>query len=99
MLRHIVMFNLKDGVARDDPRVDKAVRMIAALPDQIDSVVEAELGWDTSRKPHSLDYATLWKFHDAEGLARYSAHPAHLAVLEATRDIFDAKIADYLLTE
>ncbi|MDB6176200.1 Dabb family protein [Paracoccus sp. Z330] len=97
MLRHIVMFKLKDGIERDDPRVVKAVKLIQELPGQIDTVLDSELGWDTSCKPHSLDYATLWKFRDADGLAQYSAHPAHLKVLEATRDIFDAKIADYVI--
>lgn len=98
MLRHIVMFKLKEGVSRDDPRVIKAVEMIERLPAQIDTVEAAELGWDVSRKPHSFDYATLWQFRDQEGLDQYSAHPAHQEVLVATKDIFDARIADYLMS-
>lgn len=95
MLRHIVMFKLKHGVDRRDDRVQEAIRQIARLPHEIDTVEEAELGWDLSRKRHSFDYATIWKFKDQAALDYYSAHPAHLKVLEATRDIFEAHIADF----
>lgn len=97
MLRHIVMFRLKDGISRDDPRVIDAVRLIEALPREINSVAGHELGWDISRKPHSFDYVTMWLFRDQAGLDAYSAHPAHQAVLRATKDIFSASIADYFL--
>ncbi|MGI6856429.1 Dabb family protein [Mesorhizobium sp. 1B3] len=95
MLRHLVMFKLKPGVARDDPRVVKAVRSIERMPQDIDEVESAELGWDLSGKPHAFDYATLWLFRDRAALERYAAHPAHQKVLGETKDIFDAMIADF----
>lgn len=97
MLKHIVMFKLKEGIARDDERVQHAVELIENLPNQINTIVSFELGWDISQKPHSFDYATSWLFHDLAGLEVYNKHPAHLDVLDATREIFEAKIADYFL--
>ena len=95
MLCHAVMFKLKDSVACDDTRVTDVMRQIERLANEIETVEKVELGWDLSRKKHSFDYATLWHFKDQSGLDYYSAHPAHLKVLEATRDIFDVQIADF----
>lgn len=94
MLRHLVMFKLKPGVTRDDPRVLKAIDSIERMRHEIDVVESAELGWDLSGKPHAFDYATLWLLRDQVALEQYAAHPAHQKVLGETKDIFDAMIAD-----
>lgn len=81
MIRHVAMFQWKDGVA-DDKKV-AAREALAALKHQVPSVVEYTVGFDIRRNPNNWDMVLVADFEDVAGLESYFAHP----VMNAASDL------------
>jgi hypothetical protein len=96
MLKHIVMFKYRDGVAKDDPRVAEAYGMLARLPAQIPEVRAWEHGHNVSGREIAYDLALYSAFDDEAALQRYSDHPAHRAVVGRLREICTWHVVDYV---
>lgn len=79
MIRHIVLFRLHDGVARDDPRVAEAVAGSAALRDTVPGGGDWRIGADTSGRDVAADYGGVGDFEGVEALQAFLAHPQHQA--------------------
>ena len=81
MLRHVAMFRWKDGVS--DEQKLAARNALAALKQEVPSVVEYTVGFDIRRNPKNWDMVLVADFEDVEGLESYFAHP----VMNAASDL------------
>jgi Stress responsive A/B Barrel Domain len=94
LIRHIVMFRFKPEATEDERAGLHA--MLRALPAQISEIVEFESGADVVRRPRSFDLALVASYADLEALARYTDHPAHIPVVERSRQICEQVVSvDY----
>ena len=94
MIRHLVLFKLNDGVAKDEPRVVAGVEAFEALGKQIDVLREWECGWNVTVRDIAYDFAINSLVDDDEALQTYIAHPAHQAGVALWREFATWVIAD-----
>ncbi|WP_432086026.1 Dabb family protein [Streptomyces sp. bgisy095] len=95
MIRHLVLFKLNDGVARDEPRVLAGVEAFRALGEQIPELRFWECDWNITDRPIAYDFAINSAVEDADALQRYLEHPAHQAGVAQWREFATWVIADY----
>ena len=95
MIRHLVLFKLKAGVTRDDPRVKRWMALSDALPGQIAQVAGWESGWNITDRPIAYDFGLNSMFRSREDLAVYVAHPAHQAMVAVAKEVADWVLVDY----
>jgi quinol monooxygenase YgiN len=96
VLRHVVLFKFKDGTKPED--VKKIVDAFAALPKQIDTIVDFE--WGTDNSPEGLSqgftHCFLVTFRTAEARDAYLPHPAHKKFVEILKPYLDKPlVVDY----
>ena len=80
MIRHVVFFEFKDGVAPSD--IDALEAALKALPALIDTVEAYTVGRDIGLSDVAVDFAVVADFATPEGYLTYRNHPAHLTVVE-----------------
>ena len=81
MLRHVAMFRWKDGISDEQKRAARDA--LAALKQEVPSVVEYTVGFDIRRNPNNWDMVLVADFQDVAGLESYFAHP----VMNAASDL------------
>lgn len=80
MVRHIVLFRLKESLSQAEKR-DIAVRFktaIEALPEVIDFIGKIEVGLNINEN-EKFDIALYSEFKTLDEVKAYSAHPSHVA--------------------
>lgn len=88
MVKHIVLFKLKDEV----PETDKLVAMtsfkeaIEALPAKISVIRKIEVGLNMNPK-ESWQIALYSEFESLEDVQLYAAHPDHIAAGKILADV------------
>ena len=91
MVKHIVMYNFKEGVNKDEAIViirDALVPLVGKIPGL--RHLEVQLTFQ------GMDYALYSEFENREALANYVNHPAHLAAKEHFWHFLDSRVcADY----
>ena len=91
MVKHIVLYTLKEGVDKD-----QAVQIIK---DQLEPLVGKIPGlrhMEIRRAYVGMDYALYSEFESAEALTAYAEHPLHLAAKEHFWHFLDSRVAaDY----
>lgn len=96
LLRHVVLFKFKESVSKEQIReVEKA---FAALPSQIDTIVDFEWGTDVSveGKAKGFTHCFFVSFNDKAGRATYLPHPAHQKFVELVGPTLDdVCVVDY----
>jgi quinol monooxygenase YgiN len=81
MIRHVAMFKWKEGVS-DEQKV-AARDALAALKQQVPSVVEYTVGFDIGRNPNNWNMVLVSDFEDVAGLESYFANP----IMNAASDL------------
>jgi quinol monooxygenase YgiN len=81
MLRHVAMFKWKEGVTDDQKTAARDA--LAALKQQVPSVVEYTVGFDIERNPNNWDMVLVADFEDVAGLESYFADP----IMNAASDL------------
>ena len=99
MIRHLVLFKLKAGVTRDDPRVKRWMELSDQLPSQISQIVSWEGGWNVTDRPIAYDFGQNSTFRSREDLAVYLPHPAHQGMVAVAREVADWVLVDYEFNE
>ncbi len=84
-LRHVVVFKFKEDTAAE--KVREITEAFAALPKQIDSVVDFEWGLNSSPEGHDQGFTHVFlvTFKDKAGRDKYLPHPAHKAFVKLLR--------------
>jgi len=95
MIKHIVLFDLNDGVGKDDPRVTRAFTELRALEGKIPLVRQWEVGENVSNRPIAADFGLYSGFDSAADLAAYVNDPAHREVVALLKEVCAWKVCDY----
>ena len=91
MVKHIVLYNLKEGVEKDS-----TVKMIASLLEPLVGQIPGLLHLEICRTYNGMDYALYSEFESKEALSSYAVHPLHLAAKEHFFHLLDNRVAaDY----
>ena len=96
MLKHIVMFKLKE---KNTENMEAAVSTLRGLDGKIESLRFIEVGVDFKETEHSYDLVLTTHFDDQEGLSAYATHPTHLPVIETMRNVCSNSIVVDYVTE
>lgn len=85
MLRHIVMFKMKDS-DDSDLMLNKLKTEIDRLSD-LDMVEFLETGLNISPRPTAFDLVLVSDFKDEDALEAYRVHPQHQEVIALVKEV------------
>ena len=99
MLKHIVMWNMKEQAlgasAKENAQRLKAA--LEALPAVIPEVLALEVGLNVNPSPAACDVSLYTEFTDEAALATYQQHSAHQDVAALVGDITSERhVVDYI---
>jgi Stress responsive A/B Barrel Domain len=92
---HLVLFKLKPGIMKTDPRYKEAVSKLNALPGKIRFIADWSAGENFSTRPIAFDFGLHVVFESKKDLQNYLIHPAHIEAVNAWKEIAEWNIADY----
>ena len=93
MIKHIVMFKLKD---RNKESIAKIVDALKTLEGNIDVLRSAEIGVNFTESERNYDIVLTTEFDDRNALNAYGTHPNHLPVVETVRSLCSGSVVvDY----
>ena len=94
MVKHIVIYTLKEGVNKAE-----AVEIIRSVLEPLVGVIPGLTHMEIrAAYQGGMDYALYSEFESREALANYANHPAHLAAKEQFWNFLDSRVcADYEL--
>jgi hypothetical protein len=95
MVRHIVLFALKEGITKEDGRVRKAFGELEQLDKRIATIRGWELGDNFSARPVAVDYALVSSFDTEEDLDGYIRHEAHQNIVARLKEVCTWVACDY----
>ena len=72
MVKHIVLYTLKEGVDKDE-----AVKLIASVLEPLVGKIPGLLELEVRRAFNGMDYALYSVFESREALETYAVHPLH----------------------
>lgn len=91
MVKHIVLYTLKDGVDKAP-----AVKMIASCLEPLVGKIPGLLHLEVRQAYNGMDYALYSEFESREALSNYAVHPLHLEAKEHFFHLLDSRVAaDY----
>ena len=98
MIKHIVMWKLKEN-AEGNGKEENAKLIkdkIEKLKEQIDIIVDIELGINIVEDPSAYDIVLYSVFKDKEDLNQYANNPLHLEIVKFVKKVVDSRIVvDY----
>ena len=93
MIRHIVMFKIKDEFKSEIPQL---VKNFYGMKGRIEGMVDLEAGADILGSERSYDLALTCVFDSREAFAAYPTHPVHLTVKKHMHEVRESSVAcDY----
>ena len=93
MIKHIVMFKLKD---KNKENIKKVVNALNTLEANIDVLRSAEIGVNITESERSYDIVLTTQFENLEALNAYGPHPEHAPVIEIVRSLCSGSVVvDY----
>jgi len=91
MVKHIVLYTLKEGVDKDD-----AVAIIKAQLEPLVGKIPGLLHMEIRRAFQGMDYALYSEFESADALKQYAGHPLHQEAKKHFFHLLDSRVAaDY----
>ena len=92
MVKHIVIYTLKEGVDKE-----KAVQIIASVLEPLVGVIPGLTHMEIRRTYQGgMDYCLYSEFESREALAAYADHPAHQEAKTHFWDFLESRVcADY----
>lgn len=91
MVKHIVMYTLKEGVEKE-----AAVELIRSVLEPLVGRIPGLMHLEVRRAFNGLDYALYSEFESREALSSYAVHPLHLEAKEKFHHLLDTRYAaDY----
>lgn len=91
MVKHIVVYKLKEGVDKD-----KAVKIIASVLEPLVGKIPGLQHMEIRRCFNGMDYALYSEFESQALLAAYAKHPLHLEAKTHFHHFIDTRVAaDY----
>ena len=91
MVKHIVVYTLKEGVDKDE-----AVKLIASKLEPLVGQIPGLLKMEVRRCFAGVDYALYSEFESRQAMLDYAQHPLHLAAKDQFFHMLDSRVAaDY----
>ena len=91
MVKHIVLYTLKEGVNKDE-----AVALIASVLEPLVGKIPGLLHMEIRRAYVGMDYALYSEFESREALSSYATHPLHEEAKSHFFHLLDSRVAaDY----
>ena len=91
MVKHIVMYTLKEGVEKES-----AVKFIASTLEPLVGKIPGLRHLEVRQAYQGMDYALYSEFEDRKALADYAEHPLHLAAKDQFHHLLATRVsADY----
>ena len=91
MVKHIVVYTLKEGVDKDE-----AVKLIASRLEPLVGKIPGLLKMEVRRCFSGMDYALYSEFESREALEAYAVHPLHQEAKSHFHHLLDQRYsADY----
>lgn len=98
MIKHIVMWRLKDEAAGATKEVNalKLKESLESLVGVIPTLKAAEVGINFNPSDAAFDVVLYSEFDDREGLSAYQTHPEHMKIVDFVGEIrTDRAVVDY----
>ena len=93
MIRHIVMFKIKEEYKGEIPQL---VENFRGMKGRIEGMLDLEAGADILGSERSYDLALVTLFENREAFDAYQTHPVHLPVKKRMHEVRSASVAcDY----
>ena len=91
MVKHIVLYKLKDGVNKAD-----AVKLIASGLEPLVGKIPGLMHLEIRQAYNGMDYALYSEFESRQALSDYAVHPLHLEAKEHFFHLLESRVAaDY----
>ena len=91
MVKHIVLYTLKEGVNKEE-----AVKLIASVLEPLVGKIPGLVHLEIRQAYQGMDYALYSEFENREALTNYASHPLHLEAKEHFWHLLDSRVAaDY----
>lgn len=95
MIKHIVMWNLKDDVDVRTTR-DELKQKLESLSESVETLKFIEVGFNHNPADSARDITLYTEFEDQAGLDAYQIHPAHVEVAAFVGSVTkDRVVSDY----
>ena len=93
MIRHIVLFKIKEEYKSELPQL---VKSFYGMKGKIEGMVDLEAGQDFLQSERSYDLALLTVFDSRAAFEAYQTHPVHMPVRARMHEVRSASVAcDY----
>ena len=90
MIRHIVLFKIKDEYKAELPAL---VQAFYGMKGKIDGMLDLEAGQDILHSERSYDLALITVFRDRAAFDAYQTHPVHLPVKKRMHEVRSGSVA------
>jgi len=90
MIRHIVLFKIKDEFKDEIPQL---VKNFYGMKGKVEGMLDLESGQDVLHSDRSYDLALITTFDSMESFQAYQTHPAHLPVKKRMHEVRSASVA------
>lgn len=93
MIRHIVLFKIKDEYKSELPVL---VQNFYGMKGKIEGLLDLEAGSDFLHSDRSYDVALITLFDSKESFQNYQTHPVHMPVKKRMHEVRQSSVAcDY----
>lgn len=90
MIRHIVLFKIKDEFKDEIPQL---VENFYGMKGRIEGMLDLEAGQDVYHSDRSYDLALITVFDSMESFKAYQTHPVHMPVKKRMHEVRSASVA------
>lgn len=97
MIRHIVLFKIKEEFKAEIPQL---VKSFYTMKGKVEGLLNLEAGADILGSERSYDLALICTFADRASFDAYQTHPAHMPVKKRMHEVREGSVAcDFLIEE
>lgn len=97
MIRHIVLFKIKEEFKAEIPQL---VKNFYTMKGKVEGLLDLEAGADILGSERSYDLALICTFADRASFDAYQTHPAHMPVKKRMHEVREGSVAcDFLIEE
>ena len=90
VIRHIVMFRIKDEYKDEIPQL---VENFRSMKGRIEGMLDLEVGQDILGSERSYDLALTTVFEDRAAFDAYQTHPVHMPVKKRMHEVRSSSVA------
>ena len=90
MIRHIVLFKIKDEFKDEIPQL---VKDFYGMKGRIEGMLDLQAGQDVLHSERSYDLALITVFEDMDAFRAYQTHPVHMPVRKRMHEVRSASVA------